>query len=177
MTNTVTEDIESLIPRLRSYAKAMTRNPDRADDLVQTCLEKAIRNLDQFTIGTNLRAWLFTILRNAHINEVRRQARWADSIDSTACEDLLAVSPNQESRVEFSDFKRAYRRLSSHDRRVLSLVGAQGVSYQDAARRLDVPIGTVRSRLSRARARLRDMMDGTAEPNGTAGGTPVPVLH
>lgn len=160
MTTSVTSDIQVLIPRLRAYARVMTKNPDRADDLVQTCLEKAIRSIDQFTVGTNLRAWLFTILRHAHINEVRRQSKWNDSIDSSACEDLLSVSPTQDQSLEFRDFKRAYRLLSKHDRRVLALVGAQGLSYQDAAEKLDVPIGTIRSRLSRARTRLRDLMDG-----------------
>jgi|HigsolmetaAR202D_1030399.scaffolds.fasta_scaffold59826_1 RNA polymerase sigma-70 factor (ECF subfamily) len=162
--NDVTAEIEQLIPRLRAYARVMTKDHDRADDLVQTCLERALRSLNQFTVGTNLRAWLFTILRHAHINEVRRQAKWAGSLDSAECEDLFPVGAPQDKIIEFRDLNRAFRRLSKPDRNVLSLVGAEGMSYQDAADALDVPIGTVRSRLSRARTRLRSLMDnGTTE--------------
>ena len=159
MASDVIAEIELLIPRLRAYARVMTKDHDRADDLVQTCLERALRSLNQFTVGTNLRAWLFTILRHAHINEVRRQAKWAGSLDSADCEDLFPVPAHQDGSIEFRDLSRAFRRLSQPDRSVLSLVGAEGMSYQDAADALDVPIGTVRSRLSRARTRLRVLMD------------------
>ena len=171
MASDVTADIELLIPRLRAYARVMTKDYDRADDLVQTCLERALRSLNQFTVGTNLRAWLFTILRHAHINEVRRQAKWAGALDSAECEDLFPVGAPQEKSIEFRDLHRAFARLSGPDRNVLALVGAEGMSYQDAAEVLDVPIGTVRSRLSRARNRLRTLMDngieGQPKPSGT----------
>ncbi|MEZ5669164.1 MAG: sigma-70 family RNA polymerase sigma factor [Alphaproteobacteria bacterium] len=161
MSATLTVEIQALMPRLLAYARSMTRGGDNADDLVQTCLERALRNINQFKPGTNLRAWMFTILRNTHINEIRRRARWAGSMDCTECEDLFPVSATQESRVELRDFRRAFAKLSDQDRRVLTLVGAEGMSYQDAAEALSVPIGTVRSRLSRARNRLRELMDDT----------------
>ncbi|MGF1624500.1 MAG: sigma-70 family RNA polymerase sigma factor [Alphaproteobacteria bacterium] len=165
MASDVTGEIELLIPRLRAYARVMTRDHDRADDLVQTCLERALRSINQFTVGTNLRAWLFTILRHAHINEVRRQAKWAGSLDSSECEDLFPVGAPQEKSIEFRDLHRAFSRLSAPDRSVLALVGAEGMSYQDAAETLDVPIGTIRSRLSRARNRLRDLMEDGIDPS------------
>lgn len=159
MTSDVTGDIELLIPRLRAYARVVTKDYDLADDLVQTCLERALRCLNQFTVGTNLRAWLFTILRHAHINEIRRQAKWARALDASECENLLPVGASQEKSVEFRELHRAFARLSAPDRNVLALVVAEGMSYQDAAEVLAVPIGTVRSRLSRARNRLRILID------------------
>lgn len=163
MSNAITADITLQIPNLRAYARVMTRDSDRADDLVQTCLERALRSVNQFTVGTNLRAWLFTILRNAHINEIRRQAKWTGSVDSSVCEDLFPVAASQDKSLEMRDFKRAYSQLSSQDQEVLSLVGADGLSYQEAAERLAIPVGTVRSRLSRARNRLREIMDSDVE--------------
>lgn len=159
MTDTTHREIEDLIPLLRSSARRMTRNHDNADDLVQTCLERALRCLDQYRPGTNLKAWMFTILRNAHINEIRRQARWTDSIDASECEDLFPVRGEQEVHLEFEDFRRAFGLLAERDQDVLSLVGGNGLSYQEAADELDVAVGTIRSRLSRARTRLTEMME------------------
>lgn len=178
MSNAITADITLQIPNLRAYARVMTRDSDRADDLVQTCLERALRSVNQFTAGTNLRAWLFTILRNAHINEIRRQSKWTGSVDSAVCEDLFPVAASQDKQLEMRDFKRVYSQLSRQDQDVLWLVGADGLSYQEAAARLKIPVGTVRSRLSRARTRLRDLLDsGEGHPERDDAQTDTVTIH
>lgn len=168
MANELHREIEGMIPALRSRARRMTRNYDNADDLVQTCLERALRCLDQFQSGTNLKAWMFTILRNAYINEIRRQAHWANCVDASECEDMFAVRGDQEIHLEFEDFRSAFGLLAKRDRDVLSLVGGSGLSYQEAANELDVAVGTIRSRLSRARSRLTVIME--CPPDSAHGG-------
>ncbi len=166
MSSELPREMESLIPQLRAFARKLTRDEDRADDLVQHSLERALRRLHQFQPGTNLRAWMFTILRNAHINELRRRSKWVGSMDATACEDLFPSPAGQTAHVEMNDVWRAMSNLSEQDRRILLLVGAEGHDYQEAAGILDVAVGTIRSRLSRARTRLRAALgverDGTA---------------
>ena len=155
MARNVYTDIEYLMPNLRAYARSLARNRDDADDLVQTCLERALRNLDSFREGTNLQAWLFTILRNAFFNERRRAARWANSVDPSENEHLIPVAPRQEHQLDLRDVARVLERLSPEHRRVLTMCGIDGMSYDGASRELGVPVGTVRSRLSRARASIR----------------------
>ncbi|MEQ9815338.1 MAG: sigma-70 family RNA polymerase sigma factor [Azospirillaceae bacterium] len=151
--------IEDLIPQLMAHARRITRNGDGAEDLVQTSLERGLRCLDQFRPGTNLRAWLFTILRNTHINEIRRAQRWQGSVDAGDCEHLFPVKANQDAHIELAELACALERLSDSDRRVLVMVGGRGLSYFEASAELDVAVGTVRSRLSRARAKLSVIMD------------------
>jgi RNA polymerase sigma-70 factor, ECF subfamily len=152
---------EREIPRLRRYARCLRREPDHAEDLVQECLLRAIEKIDTWQPGTNLRAWLFVILRNCHINEIRRERRrivWNDD-DAPASGSTLAVPGNQETRVALTEVRNAYLRLSEEHREVLLLVAIEGLQYKEASAILDVPLGTVRSRVSRARQALRQALD------------------
>ena len=138
----------------------MTRNPDQADDLVQDCLERAFAKRAQFKGGTNLRAWLFVILRNIHVNTLRKAANRLTvyAFDDEKC--AIAIGASQDEALVMRDLRRALAQLSPQDRTVIRLVGVEGVSYAEAAETLEVAIGTVKSRLSRARSRLRALMDG-----------------
>jgi RNA polymerase sigma-70 factor, ECF subfamily len=154
----VIRQIEHEIPRLRRYARYLRREPHHADDLVQECLSRAIAKIDTWQPGTNLRAWLFVILRNCHINEIRREHRM-DSLDDTPLDEPALITPaNQETSVALSEVRKAYLSLSEEHREVLLLVAIEGLQYEEAAAILEVPLGTVRSRLSRAREALRQAL-------------------
>lgn len=160
--------IEAEIPRLRRYARFLVGDIDRADDLVQECLSRAIAKIDSWQTGTNMRAWLFTIMRNCHFNELRRRSRSPILEDADTA---LAVAPgNQETHLALQEVRRAFLGLSEEHRDVLVLVAIEGLSYEEAAAVIGVPIGTVRSRTSRARQALRDAVegDGDDEPAGKA---------
>ena len=148
-------DIEAEIPRLRRYARALTRDIVTADDLVQECLTRALSKLHLWEQGTDLRAWLFTILHNQHINHVRRTAREGTAVGLSEREPLLARAPQQGIWLELRDLERALAKLPRTQRSVILLVGLEGMSYGEVATVLDVPIGTIRSRLSRGREALR----------------------
>jgi RNA polymerase sigma-70 factor (ECF subfamily) len=148
-------DIEAEIPRLRRYARALTRDLIAADDLVQDCLTRALGKLHLWQQGTDLRAWLFTILHNQYINHTRRTAREGASVGLSEREPLLARAPQQGRRLELRDLERAITKLPRVQRSVILLVGLEGMSYGEVAAVLDVPVGTVRSRLSRGREALR----------------------
>jgi RNA polymerase sigma-70 factor (ECF subfamily) len=146
---------------LRRYARRLTGNSADAEDLLQDCLLRAMVNWHRFEEGTNLRAWLFTVMRNLHINSYRRPAHHEVALPP----DELAQAappraPAQEAAVEMTDFLRAFGRLSHARQETILMVGWDGMSYDDAAVRLGVPTGTVRSRLSRAREELRDALHG-----------------
>jgi RNA polymerase sigma-70 factor, ECF subfamily len=145
--------IESEIPRLRNYARFLSRDMDRADDLLQDCLVHAIEKLESWQPGTNLGAWLFTILRNLHVSGIRQRRR----IAPVPVDDLpeRAVPPAHEARIYCRQVWQATNALAPEHRQVFSLVVADELTYKQAARVLDVEIGTVRSRLSRARACLQ----------------------
>lgn len=147
--------IEQEIPRLRRYARYLARDVDQADDLVQDCLTRAIAKIDTWQPGTNLRAWLFVILRNAHISEVRRYVRMPLGTGEPQDDLRLVVSGGQEASVELLEVREALAALSIEHREVLHLVAVEGLKYEEAADVLAVPVGTVRSRLSRARSALR----------------------
>lgn len=154
--------IEAEIPRLRRYARHLTRRMEDADDLVQDCLARAIHRIDSFEPGTNLRAWLFVILRNGFISDLPRQ-RKADFLDWLA-EDhpALASHGNQESHLQLREVSDACQSLSSEHQEVLQLICVDGLKYEEAAEILNVPVGTVRSRLSRARSALRIKLEEPA---------------
>ena len=155
--------IEAEIPHLRRFARYLARDVDRGDDLVQECLTRAIAKQHTWTPGTNLRAWLFTILKNCHINDVRR-ARQTDEMPDE--HPLLTVQANQDAHIRLLEVRDAYLQLSDEHREVLLLVAIEGLQYDEAAAILKVPVGTVRSRLSRARQALRDALEdggGTVE--------------
>jgi RNA polymerase sigma-70 factor (ECF subfamily) len=174
----VLEQIEQEIPRLRRYARYLRREPDHADDLVQECLSRAIAKIDTWQPGTNLRAWLFVILRNCHINEIRREQRIVSiDDDSPASGPTLTVPGSQETRVALAEVRNAYLSLSEEHREVLLLVGIEGLQYEEASAILNVPLGTVRSRLSRARQALRQALDAGYGVAGNSGLRTVEQSH
>ena len=150
--------LEAQLPRLRRYAKALTRDPSRADDLVQDTLVRALAKQHLYQDGTNLRAWLFTLMHNQHVNDVRRNVREGDSLDvDTVAAHLVAVTDPTASR-QLRELDEAIGKLAMEQRQVILLIGLEGMSYEEAATILNVPIGTVRSRLSRGREALRRLM-------------------
>ena len=154
--------IEMEIPRLRRYARALTRDPSAADDLVQDCLARALAKSHLWQEGTDLRAWLFTILHNLAINQFRQTATRGRhvSIDETN-EDDFQEAAVQEQKLMYHDVLNKLARLPEDQRAVLLLVAVEDLSYADAAEVLDIPVGTVMSRLSRARERLQIEIEGT----------------
>jgi RNA polymerase sigma-70 factor, ECF subfamily len=151
--------IEALIPRLRRYARAMVHDPVAADDLVQDCLVRALGKIHLWEKGTDLRAWLFTILHNQHISLARQAARQRDIMELQKCKPDSAPSSAQMVRLELRDLKRAIARLPEEQRSVILLVGLEGMQYDEVASVVNLPVGTVRSRVSRGRETLR-MMTG-----------------
>jgi RNA polymerase sigma-70 factor (ECF subfamily) len=148
-------DIEAEIPRLRRYARALTRDVVTADDLVQDCLTRALGKLHLWQDGTDLRAWLFTILHNQYVNHIRRAVREGSAVGLNESEPLLSRAPQQGKRLELRDLERAIAKLPDEQRIVILLVGLEGMRYEEVAAVLDVPVGTIRSRLSRGREALR----------------------
>jgi RNA polymerase sigma-70 factor (ECF subfamily) len=146
-----------LIPRLRRYARALVGERSSADDLVQDTLERAWAKLHLYRRGTDLRAWLFTVMHNVHVNRVRA-TRAIDPLDEEMPE--LAQRGTQPDALLVRDLDRAIARLPADQRAVLLLVTLEEMSYEEVARTLGIPIGTVMSRLSRAREKLRAMMLG-----------------
>lgn len=146
-----------LIPRLRRYARALVNDHASADDLVQDTLERAWAKLHLYRRGTDLRAWLFTVMHNVHVNKVR-SARATDPLDDEMPE--LAQRAAQGESLIVRDLDRAIARLPEEQRAVLLLVTLEEMSYDQVSRALGIPIGTVMSRLSRAREKLRAMMFG-----------------
>jgi RNA polymerase sigma-70 factor (ECF subfamily) len=150
-------EIAAHIPRLRRYARALAGDSHRADDLVQDTLERALTKFHLWRHGSDLRAWMFTIMHNVFINQLK--ARRELALDD-AVEDGLQSAP-QSDPLELRDLDTALRRLPVEQREVLLLVGLEQLSYAEASQALGVPVGTVMSRLSRGRERLRAVMSGT----------------
>jgi RNA polymerase sigma-70 factor (ECF subfamily) len=146
------------LPGLRRYARALVRDVVEADDLVQECLTRALAKLHLWRDGTNLRAWLFTILHNQYVNRVRRGIRTGITVELDDTWPPLSRPATQEKRLELRDLDRALGQLPAEQRTVILLVGLEGMPYCDAAAALGIPIGTVRSRLSRGRTALRALM-------------------
>ena len=149
---------EAEIPRLRRYARALTRDAVRADDLVQSCLARAIAKQHLWQEGTDLRAWLFTLLHNQHVNDVRRAAREGTNVPVDEVAAMLPVRSNAIDTLQLRDLHRAMGELPDEQRQVILLVGLEGMRYEQVAQILNIPIGTVRSRLSRGREMLRVLM-------------------
>jgi len=150
------------IPRLRRYARALTQNSQAADDLVQDCLERAWRKAHHWEPGTDLRAWLFTVMHNLYVNTVRRKRPETEPMEHTDYQDPRAQPA--EARLALQDLERALARLSAEQRQVLLLVCLEEMSYEQVAGILGVPIGTVMSRLHRARERMREWLSGEQKP-------------
>ena len=159
--------LQNEIPRLRRYARALTRDSARADDLVQSCLVRAIAKEHLWEPGTDLRAWLFTILHNQNVNEIRRSVREGVVVAVEDVAPALTVAPRVGASLQLRDLERAIRLLPEEQRQVILLVGLEGMRYEEVAAVLDIPIGTVRSRLSRGREMLRRLMDMKEEPDVT----------
>lgn len=151
------QEIVRLIPRLRRYARALVGEAAAADDLVQDTLERALAKLHLYRRGTDLRAWLFTVMHNVYVNQLRA-ARPAAPLEEEMPE--LARPAREADALDLRDLERALRRLPPEQREVLLLVALEDMSYGEAARALGIPIGTVMSRLSRAREKLRAMLAG-----------------
>jgi RNA polymerase sigma-70 factor, ECF subfamily len=154
--------IREQIPSLRRYARALTGNRDAADDLVQDTLERALARSALFRPGGNARAWLFAIMHNVFVNQVRSAAtRRTVALD----EESLEAAGNEYAHdgLAVRDIERALGLLSSEQREVLLLIALEALSYADTAKVIGVPVGTVMSRLSRGRERLRGLLDGAAE--------------
>lgn len=161
----VREQIIAVIPSLRAFARALANDRDRADDLVQETLLKALSNLDRFQAGTNIRAWLFTILRNTFFSELRKHRREVADVDGKHAAQLTTRAVQVE-KIEFHDFRRALTRLPSEQREALILVGPAGFSYEEAAGICKCAVGTIKSRVNRARVRLTQMLEGEERPSG-----------
>jgi RNA polymerase sigma-70 factor (ECF subfamily) len=146
------------LPRLRRYARAMIGDRAAADDLVQDTLERAWSRFAQWQAGSDLRAWLFGIMHNLRVDQLRRGVLPTHSLDEDACE--VPTRATQSDRLEVMDLESALRQLPDEQREVLLLVGLEEMSYADIAAALGIPIGTVMSRLSRGRERLRLVMEG-----------------
>ena len=147
----------ALLPNLRAFAFSLCGQHDRADDLVQETLLKAWSHLDSFQEGTNLRAWLFTILRNTFITEMRRRRREVEDANGKKA-DGLSVAPAQQGHIDMQDVQKALDLLPPHQREALVLVGAAGMSYEETAEITKCAVGTVKSRVNRARSRLAQLL-------------------
>jgi RNA polymerase sigma-70 factor (ECF subfamily) len=155
------------VPSLRAFAVSLTGNFDRADDLVQDTLLRALSHIDRFERGTNLNAWLFTILRNLFHSQYRKRKREVEDVDGSYAA-RLKTAPEQGARLDFEDFRIALAKLPPDQREALLLVGAHGFSYEDAAHIMGCAIGTVKSRVNRARMRLAALLSvEDAEDLGT----------
>ena len=153
------------IPYLRRYAAVLCRDRDRADDLVQECLLRAIDNIGQFQPGTNLRAWLFTILRNAYLNHCRRDQRYHfSSLDDTENGWDSPTPSSQTDVVALKELEKRLMMIPAAQREALLLIVVEGMTYEEAAVVMNVPVGTIRSRISRARRALMNLYD----PHATA---------
>jgi RNA polymerase sigma-70 factor, ECF subfamily len=145
------------VPSLRAFAISLSGNVDRADDLVQDTLMRALANIHRFEPGTNLNAWLFTILRNLFHSEYRKRKREVEDADGSYAA-RLATAPEQNARLDFDDLRLALAKLSPDQREAVLLIGAEGFSYEEAAQICGTAVGTIKSRVNRARRRLSELM-------------------
>src|SRR5262249_9849945 len=157
MRPSVRDAMLAAVPSLRAFAISLCGNVDRADDLVQETLLRAIANIDSFQPGTNMSAWLFTILRNLFRSEYRKRRREVEESEGSYAATLKS-HPEQQSRVEFEEFRVALGKLPADQREALVLVGASGFSYEETAAICDCAVGTIKSRVNRARTRLSELL-------------------
>lgn len=157
------QDLAEHIPSLRRYAIALLRDRSLADDLVQDTLERAMKKFSLFVKDSDMRAWLFTIMHNVFVNQLSRN-RIINNADATLPNTLSANNLAEEMLVG-RDFVNALQQLTEDQRSVLLLIGLEQLSYEQAARVLGLPAGTIMSRLARARERLRDLLNGDAGPH------------
>jgi len=169
-------DLVGSLPELQRFARRLTRDPAQADDLVQDCVERALRNREKFEPGTNLEAWLVTIMKNLHFTRYQRERRITQT---ELAEDTLSTAPAQMWPIMVRETGEAIERLSPNHRQLIRIVAIDGRSYEEAAEELGVSIGTIRSRLSRARAELRSGDAVEPPPDRLVGdaGRPAPVTE
>jgi RNA polymerase sigma-70 factor (ECF subfamily) len=151
------DELVEHLPALRAFAVSLTRDSVAADDLVQDAIVKAWKNIDRFTPGTNLRAWLFTILRNTFYSDRRRMRREVPDTDGVLAA-TLSEKPGHDGALAFANFLTAFEKLPDEQREALILVGASGFTYEEAAITCGVAVGTVKSRVNRARNRLLELL-------------------
>lgn len=152
----------STLPSLRAFAVSLTGKHDKADDLVQDTVMKAWAKQTSFEMGTNIKAWLFTILRNEFYSQMRKRGREVQDSDGAFTE-RLSVHPPQYGSMDLEDFKKALAQLPDDQREAIILIGASGFSYEEAADICDCAVGTMKSRVSRARSRLQEMLQVSGE--------------
>jgi RNA polymerase sigma-70 factor, ECF subfamily len=155
----VTDDMVALVPQLHTFARSLCRDGVRADDLVQEALMRAINNIQRFKPGTNLKAWLFTIVRNEHYSQLRRGKFEAQGMDIELLPEP-SVPPDHDGKLELRDLNRALASLSPGQRTALILVSVSGYSYEEAAQMCGCAVGTIKSRVARARETLLEMLEG-----------------
>lgn len=162
------QELTGVIPHLRAFARGLCGRPDLADDLVQETLLKAWAAQERFEPGTSMRAWTFVILRNAYLTDMRRN-RFRGEYDETVAERTLTAPPGQEGPLHLSDMHRALLTLPPERREALLLVGAGGFSYEEAAEICQCAVGTIKSRVGRARAALTRMIETGEMPRRAKG--------
>ena len=162
--NDFLDQLEACVPALRRYARALTRNADLADDLVQDCLERAISRRGLFRPTGPVRAWLFTILLNLHRNALRTSHRRGETVDIDTVPELSTPAP-QPGHIALAELARAIETLPPEQKEALLLVTLEGIPYAEAAGIIGIPLGTLMSRLGRARAALRALTGSPAEPH------------
>ena len=173
------DELVDHLPALRAFALSLTRDGSSADDLVQDTIVKAWTHIDKFQPGTNLRAWLFTILRNTFYSARRKTRREISDTDGIHAA-RQATRPDHDGRLALNDFRNAFGQLPDEQREALILVGASGFSYEEAAAMTGVAVGTVKSRANRGRRRLAELLhleDGEDMFSGTDGATQAVVLR
>ena len=157
LTDALRDDILASVPSLRAFAISLSGNGDRADDLVQETLLRALANIDSFQPGSNLPAWLFTILRNLFRSDYRKRRREVEDAEGNYAK-TLKTQPSQSAHLEFEEFRAALDKLPQDQREALILVGASGFSYEDAAAICGCAVGTIKSRVNRARSKLAALL-------------------
>jgi len=155
-------ELLATLPSLRAFAVSLSGRHDKADDLVQDTVMKAWAKQESFELGTNIKAWLFTILRNEFYSQMRKRGREVQDSDGLFTE-RMAVHPAQYGSMDLADFKKALDRLPDDQREAIVLIGASGFSYEEAAEICNCAIGTMKSRVSRARTRLQQDLQVTGE--------------
>ncbi|TLP49291.1 MULTISPECIES: sigma-70 family RNA polymerase sigma factor [Cohaesibacter] len=161
----------SVLPSLRAFAMSLCGKHDRADDLVQDTVMKAWSKQSSFEPGTNMRAWLFTILRNEYYSQMRKAGREIQDSEGTFTNNL-SIQPAQHGQMDLKDFQQALAQLPDNQREAIILVGASGMSYEEAAAICDCKVGTIKSRVNRARTHLQELLsldeDGTYQPDNSS---------
>jgi RNA polymerase sigma factor (sigma-70 family) len=161
------KELLSNLPHLRAFARGLSGRPDYADDLAQEAAIKAWTARERYTPGTNMRAWTFAILRNHYLSELRRNRRQTD-LDEGVAERMLVMDADQEGGLHLSDMETALSQLAPERREAVMLVGAGGFTYEEAAEIADCAVGTMKSRVARARAELNRLLDTEQDPQTIA---------